>query len=77
MSAGAALLFIANPLIGAAVGAGSWLAQTMLKDPIEKMFSYEYTVTGSWSDPIVTRSTAATASLAPGAPGQPTAGITR
>ena len=56
VSAGAALLFLANPLVGAAVGAGSLLAQTMLQDPIEQMFSYEYTVTGSWSDPVVTRS---------------------
>jgi uncharacterized protein YhdP len=77
VSAGAALLFIANPLIGAAVGAGSLLAQTMLKDPIEKMFSFEYTVAGSWSDPIVTRSTAATASIAPTVPGQPSVGVTR
>ena len=61
MSAGAALLFLANPMIGAAVGAGSLLAQKVLKDPIEQMFSYEYTVTGSWSDPVVTRGAAATA----------------
>ena len=26
-----------------------------LRDPIEQMFSYEYLVTGSWSDPIVAR----------------------
>jgi len=68
VSAGAALLFIANPLVGAAVGAGSLLAQTMLKDPIEQIFSYEYTVTGSWSDPVVTRTSAARASVAPGTP---------
>jgi uncharacterized protein YhdP len=69
VSAGAALLFLANPLIGAAVGAGSLLAQKVLKDPIEQMFSYEYAVTGGWSDPVVTRSESATASVAPGAPG--------
>jgi uncharacterized protein YhdP len=69
VSAGAALLFIANPLIGAAVGAGSLLAQAIMKDPIEQIFSYEYTVTGSWSDPVVTRSVGAGAksSVAPGA----------
>ena len=54
VSAGAALLFLANPLVGAAVGAGSLLAQKILQDPIEQMFSYEYNVTGSWSDPVVT-----------------------
>ena len=41
VSAGAALLFLANPVVGAAVGAGSLLAQKMLQDPIEQMFSYD------------------------------------
>ena len=41
-SAGAAALFLANPLVGAAVGAGTLLAQKLLKDPLEQMFSYEY-----------------------------------
>ena len=66
VSAGAALLFIANPLIGAAVGAGSLLAQSMLKDPIEQFFSYQYTVTGGWSDPVVKRGGSATTAAAPG-----------
>jgi uncharacterized protein YhdP len=65
VSAGAALLFLANPLVGAAVGAGSLLAQSVLKDPLEQFFSYQYTVTGSWSDPVVTRAGTATASVAP------------
>jgi len=56
VSAGAALLFLANPLVGAAVGAGSLFAQTILQDPIEKMFRYEYTVTGGWSDPVIAKS---------------------
>jgi uncharacterized protein YhdP len=67
VSAGAALLFLANPLLGAAVGAGSLVAQAILQDPVEKMFRYEYTVTGSWSDPIVTRNAGENASAAPGA----------
>jgi uncharacterized protein YhdP len=71
VSAGAALLFFANPLVGAVVGAGSLLAQKILKDPIEQMFTYEFLVTGSWSDPVVTRSGSATASVAPGTPGTP------
>jgi uncharacterized protein YhdP len=65
VSAGAALVFLANPLVGAAVGAGSLLAQKVLKDPIEQMFSYQYAVTGSWSDPVVARGPMATASAAP------------
>jgi len=68
VTAGAALLLLANPIVGAAVGAGSLLAQAMMKDPIEKIFSYEYTVTGSWSDPVVVRNAAATASAAPHVP---------
>ncbi len=65
VSAGAALLFFANPILGAAVGAGSLLAQKMLKDPIEQMFTYEYLVTGSWSDPIVSRGGLASTASAP------------
>ena len=52
VSAGAALLFLANPIVGAAVGAGA-------------LFSYQYTVTGSWWEPIVTRGATATASASP------------
>ncbi len=59
VSAGAALLFLANPIVGAVVGAGSLLAQKVLQDPIEQLFSYHYTVTGSWSDPVVVRTNAA------------------
>ena len=55
LSVGAAALLLANPIVGAAVGAGTLLAQKVLKDPIEKMFSYEYAVSGSWSDPVVDR----------------------
>jgi uncharacterized protein (TIGR02099 family) len=55
VSAGAAALFLANPLLGAAVGAGTFLAQRMFNNPIEQLFSYEYAVTGSWDDPQVQR----------------------
>ena len=55
VSTGAMLLMIANPAIGAAVGAGALLAQKMLSDPIEQMFSYDYLVTGSWTDPVVVK----------------------
>src|ERR1700688_2692148 len=36
VSVGAAALLLANPILGAAVGAGTLLAQTALKDPIEQ-----------------------------------------
>jgi uncharacterized protein (TIGR02099 family) len=55
VSVGAAVLLLANPIIGAMVGAGSLLAQKVLQDPIEQMFSYEYVISGSWSDPVVER----------------------
>jgi len=77
LSAGAALLFLANPLLGAAVGAGSLFAQAILQDPVEKMFRYEYTVTGSWSDPVVTKNAGENASAAPGTGAPSTPGATR
>jgi uncharacterized protein (TIGR02099 family) len=66
VSAGAAALFIANPLVGAAVGAGALLAQKILNNPFDRLFSYRYTVSGSFDDPVVTRDgdTAANASAA-------------
>jgi len=56
VSVGAAVLLLANPIIGAMVGAGSLLAQKVLQDPIEQIFSFEYLISGSWSDPVVERS---------------------
>lgn len=55
VSVGAAALLLANPVVGAAVAAGSLLAQKAMQDPIEQIFSYGYAVTGGWSDPIVER----------------------
>lgn len=70
ISAGAAVLFLANPLLGAAVGAGTLLAQKVLRDPFEQMFSYDYRVTGSWADPVVERGGGRAASRNPAtAPG--------
>ncbi|MCL4799516.1 MAG: TIGR02099 family protein [Burkholderiales bacterium] len=51
-AAGIALL---NPL----VGAGTLLAQALLKNPIGQMFAFEYAVTGTWSDPKVAKVAAA------------------
>ena len=65
VSAGAAALFIANPLIGAAVGAGTLLAQKMLNNPFDQLFSYRYVVSGTFDDPIVTHGAAHAASAEP------------
>lgn len=55
-TAGAAMLLLAaNPLVAAAVGAGTLVAQSMLNNPLDQMFSYDYRITGSWSDPVVAR----------------------
>jgi len=62
VSAGAAALFIANPLLGAAIGAGTLLAQKMLNNPFDQLFSYRYTVSGSFDDPVVARANARAAS---------------
>ncbi len=40
---------LANP----AAGVVAWLAQKVLRDPLDQIFAFEYAVTGSWSDPKV------------------------
>jgi uncharacterized protein (TIGR02099 family) len=65
VSAGAAALFIANPLLGAAIGAGTLLAQKMLNNPFDQLFSYRYAVSGSFDDPVVARANARAASVEP------------
>lgn len=50
-SASLAYALLANP----AIGLGTFLAQLVLRDPLSKAFSFEYDVTGSWSDPQVKR----------------------
>ncbi len=42
---------LVNPLVGVA----TLLAQKLLRDPLDQIFSYEYAVSGSWSDPKVER----------------------
>jgi hypothetical protein len=39
----------------------------MLNNPFDQLFSYEYSVTGSFDDPVVTRVTAAPATAQSGA----------
>jgi len=49
----ASLLYAA--LINPAIGLGTFLAQLLLRDPLSKLFSVEYSVTGTWNDPVVKR----------------------
>ncbi len=47
---------IAGALIGGPVaGVAAYLAQKVLKDPLEQLISFEYNVTGNWSDPQVAK----------------------
>ncbi|MCA3220255.1 MAG: TIGR02099 family protein [Burkholderiales bacterium] len=50
-SASLAYALLANP----AIGIGTFVAQLLLRDPLSKAFSFEYDVTGTWSDPQVRR----------------------
>jgi len=36
---------------GPAVGIAAFVAQKLLKDPINKLASYEYDIAGTWDDP--------------------------
>jgi len=53
INAGAAS--VAYGLINPAVGLGTFLAQLFLRDPLMRAFTYEYQVTGSWTEPSVKR----------------------
>jgi uncharacterized protein (TIGR02099 family) len=47
---------IAGALIGGPIaGVAAFLAQKILKDPLDQFVSYEYTVTGTWAEPTVAR----------------------
>lgn len=59
---------IAGALIGGPVaGVATFLAQKMLKDPIDNMASYEYDVTGTWKEPQVAKVQREAGDSAPGA----------
>jgi len=42
-------------LVNPAVGAAAMIAQRVLKNPLGQMLAYQYSITGSWSDPKVVR----------------------
>ena len=49
-TASVALLAI-NPVIGI----GTFLAQLFLRDPLMRAFTFEYNISGAWTDPVVTK----------------------
>lgn len=47
---------VAGALIGGPVaGVAAFIAQKLLKDPLDQIAAYEYDVTGTWSDPVVSK----------------------
>jgi uncharacterized protein (TIGR02099 family) len=49
-------LSVAGALIGGPIaGIASFLVQKMLKDPLDQIAAYEYNITGTWSDPLVSK----------------------
>ena len=40
---------------GPAVGIGTFIANKLLREPLDKLVSFEYNVTGTWIDPSVTK----------------------
>jgi uncharacterized protein YhdP len=50
-STAALALTVVNPIIGL----GTFLAQTLLRNPLSRALALEFDVTGSWTDPVVTR----------------------
>jgi uncharacterized protein YhdP len=41
--------------VGVGVGAALFVVQTLFGNPLDKMASYEYSLTGSWHHPVVKR----------------------
>lgn len=46
---------VSGLVAGPVVGVGVLLANKILRNPLEKLASYEYNVTGTWADPVVAR----------------------
>jgi len=47
---------LAGALLGGPIaGAAAFVAQKLLKDPLEKIIAYEFDVTGTWTEPVVVR----------------------
>lgn len=64
---------LANP----ALGLGSFVAQMVLREPLQRMFAFEYDVTGPWDDPQVVRRSRPTpeALVSPDLPAPPADGL--
>jgi len=52
-----AAAFVYGVAINPVIGVGAFLAQLILRDPLMKALTFEYQITGSWSDPTITKIT--------------------
>jgi len=50
VAVGAAL---GGAVINPVAGLVTYIVQKALEDPVEKLFAFEYEVTGTWNDPVV------------------------
>jgi uncharacterized protein YhdP len=49
-------LAVAGALLGGpVVGVGAFIASKVLKNPISQAASFEYAITGTWADPVITK----------------------
>jgi uncharacterized protein (TIGR02099 family) len=46
---------IAGAIVNPAIGVAALIAQKALKDPFSQIASFDYSVTGSWDDPVIAR----------------------
>jgi uncharacterized protein (TIGR02099 family) len=46
---------IAGAIVNPAIGIAALIAQKALKDPFSQIASFEYSLTGSWADPVIAR----------------------
>ena len=46
---------IAGAIVNPAIGVAALIAQKALKDPFSQLASFDYSITGSWADPVIAR----------------------
>lgn len=57
---------VAGAIVNPAVGVAALIAQKALKDPFSSFAAFEYSLTGTWAEPVVTRLQKGTDNGAPG-----------
>jgi uncharacterized protein YhdP len=46
---------IAGAIVNPVIGVAALIAQKALKDPFSQIASFEYSIAGSWADPVIAR----------------------